>query len=41
MKRAPRWYDYITMNIYWLGLSTLASTLTPLVFPLLVQGFVG
>ena len=41
MNRAPRWYDYITMNIYWLGLSTLASTLTPLVFPLLVQGFVG
>ena len=41
MKRALRWYDYITMNIYWLGLSTLASTLTPLVFPLLVQGFVG
>ena len=41
MKRAPRWYDYLTMNIYWLGLSTLASTLTPLVFPLLVQGFVG
>lgn len=41
MKRSPRWYDYITMNIYWLGLSTLASTLTPLVFPLLVQGFVG
>ena len=41
MKRAPRWHDYLTMNIYWLGLSTLASTLTPLVFPLLVQGFVG
>ena len=41
MKRALRWYDYITVNIYWLGLSTLAQTLTPLVFPLLVQGFVG
>ena len=41
MKRALRWYDYITINIYWLGLSTLSQTLTPLVFPLLVQGFVG
>jgi len=41
MKKAPRWYDYITINVYWLGLSTLAQTLTPLVFPLLVQGFVG
>jgi MFS family permease len=41
MKRALRWYDYITVNIYWLGLSTLSQTLTPLVFPLLVQGFVG
>jgi len=41
MKRALRWYDYITINVYWLGLSTLAQTLTPLVFPLLVQGFVG
>jgi MFS family permease len=41
MKRALRWYDYFTINIYWLGLSTLSQTLTPLVLPLLVQGFVG
>lgn len=41
MKRALRWYDYITVNIFWLGISTLAQTLTPLVFPLLVQSFVG
>ncbi len=41
MKQAFRWYDYITINIYFLGLSTLAQTLSPLVFPLLVQQFVG
>ncbi|MEW6568077.1 MAG: MFS transporter [Chloroflexota bacterium] len=40
MKRALRWYDAITVNIYWLGLTTLAQT-CGLVFPLLVQGFVG
>jgi len=36
-----RWFNYITINIYWLGLSTLSQTITPLVFPLLVQRFVG
>src|SRR5512142_1940991 len=41
MKQAFRWYDYITINIYYLGLSTLSQTLSPLVFPLLVQQFVG
>lgn len=40
MKRAPRWYDYITINIYWMGLTTLSLT-NGLIFPLLVQGFVG
>jgi MFS family permease len=35
------WFDYITINIYWFGLSTLSQTVTPLVFPLLVQKFVG
>ena len=40
MNRVIRWYDYITVNIYWLGLSTLAQT-NGLVFPLLIQGFVG
>jgi len=41
MNRAIRWYDYITINIYYLGISTLSQTLTPLVLPLLVQKFVG
>ncbi|MFQ5814576.1 MAG: MFS transporter, partial [Anaerolineae bacterium] len=40
MKKLRR-FDYITINIYWLGLSTLSQTITPLVFPLLVQRFVG
>ncbi len=41
MNRSFRWYDYLTFNIYWLGLSTLTNTMTPLVVPLLVQSFVG
>ena len=41
MKQVYHWYDYITFNIYFLGLSTLSQTLSPLVFPLLVQQFVG
>ncbi len=41
MNRTIRWYDYITVNIYHLGLSALSQTLAPLVIPLLVQGFVG
>ncbi len=40
MNRPLRWYDYITINIYWLGLTTLSQT-NGLVFPLLVQKFVG
>jgi len=40
MKRALRWYDYITVNIYYLGLTTLAQT-NGLVFPLLIQQFIG
>jgi len=35
------WYDYITANIYYLGLSTVSQTMSPLVIPLLVQQFVG
>jgi MFS family permease len=39
--RSIRWYDYLTVNIYWFGLSVENGILTPLVVPLLVQGFVG
>ncbi len=40
-KRALRWYDYITVNIYFLGLSVNNQTFLPLVLPLLIQQFVG
>jgi MFS family permease len=38
--RLIRWYDYITFNVYFLGLTTLAQTMG-LITPLLVQQFVG
>lgn len=41
MNRALKWYDMITINIYFTGLTTLSQTMTPLVVPLLVQKFVG
>jgi MFS family permease len=41
MNRALRWYDAITINVYYFGLTTLSQTMTPLVLPLLVQKFVG
>ncbi len=41
MNRPVRWYDFITFNIYWFGLSSLSQAMTPLIIPLLVQQFVG
>ncbi|MEW6178794.1 MAG: MFS transporter [Chloroflexota bacterium] len=41
MNRALRWYDYITLNIYWFALTTRSQTISPLILPLLVQQFVG
>jgi MFS family permease len=35
------WGNLIRINIYYLGLTTLSQTLTPLLVPLLVQQFVG
>ncbi len=40
MSRALRWYDLITINIYFFALTTLSQT-NGLVFPLLIQQFVG
>lgn len=40
MTRPIRWYDYITFNVYFLGLTTLSQTMG-LITPLLVQQFVG
>jgi MFS family permease len=36
----PRWYDYITVNIYWMGLTTVSQS-NAIILPLLVQEFVG
>jgi MFS family permease len=41
MNRALKWFDYITINIYWFGLTTRSQVLSPLIIPLLVQRFVG
>lgn len=40
MKRTLRWHDYVTVNIYWLGLTTISQS-NGLIIPLLVQKFVG
>lgn len=37
---STRWYNYITINIFWLGLTTIAQS-NGLIVPLLVQKFVG
>jgi MFS family permease len=41
MERKIRWYDYITINIFFFALTARSQTLTPLVLPLLVQTFMG
>jgi MFS family permease len=38
--RSIRWYDYVTINIFWLGLTTISQS-NGLIVPLLVQDFVG
>jgi len=41
MQRKIRWYDYITINIFYFALTARSQTLTPLILPLLVQMFMG
>lgn len=41
MTKKLHWYDLITVNIFYLGLTTINQTLVPLILPLLVQQFVG
>src|SRR3972149_34785 len=41
MSRTLRWYDKITINIYWFALNARSQPLSPLVIPLLVQQIVG
>jgi MFS family permease len=40
MKKVLRWYDHLTINIYWLGLNISAGTITPVLLPFLVALFV-
>ncbi len=37
--RPWRWYDHITVNIYWLAISISAGILTPVLLPHLVERF--
>ncbi len=40
MKREMRWSDYITINIFWLGINIASGTITPVLLPYLVALFV-
>ena len=39
MKRDLRWYEFITVNIYWLGLNIGSGIITPILLPYLVLLF--
>jgi MFS family permease len=39
MKEEMRWYDHITINIYWLGINVASGTITPVLLPYLVALF--
>lgn len=41
MQKPLRWFDAITINIYFFALTLRNQTLTPLILPLLVQQFMG
>ncbi|NLC13827.1 MAG: hypothetical protein GX768_07280, partial [Chloroflexi bacterium] len=41
VKKPLKWFDAITMNVIFLGITLRSQTLTPLIVPLLVQQFVG
>lgn len=40
MTKKLRWHEYITINIYWLGLNTSNGIITPILLPFLVAMFV-
>src|SRR5512139_2952684 len=40
MKKPMHWYDYITINIYWLGFNIASGSMTPVILPYLVALFV-
>src|SRR5512143_3361442 len=39
MERQVRWYDHLTVNIYWLALNIASGTITPVLLPYLVALF--
>ena len=39
MKRTMRWYDFLSINSYWLGTSTGSGILTPVLLPYLILLF--
>ncbi len=39
MKRPLRWYEFLTVNAYWLGINTGSAVLTPVLLPFLVALF--
>lgn len=39
MKTLLRWYDYLTINVYWLGINIASGIITPLLLPFLVVQF--
>ena len=41
MTRVLRWYDAITINIYYLGLTAISQSMVSMLLPLLVQDYVG
>ncbi|NSW51594.1 MAG: MFS transporter [Anaerolineae bacterium] len=41
MKKQLKWFDFFTININYLALTTRSQVLAPLIIPVLVQQFVG
>jgi MFS family permease len=41
MKRALRWYDHVSINIFWLGINVASGSITPVILPYLVALFVS
>ena len=39
MQTEKKWYDYLTLNGYQLGLSMASNVISPLLLPALVLGF--
>jgi MFS family permease len=40
MRNPLRWYDHLSLNIYWLGINIASGSITPVILPFLVVLFV-